>query len=119
AGGESEGVIGIEARDSILRPPSELYWTALRVLGIFRYGGTFGSYLTSLEATYRADRTLLRSDDGELLDPSLGAWHSSLPSAPPDFLARTSFHLTREEAEYLRERILTEVPHTLLAAFLA
>ena len=117
AGGESEGVIGITARDAILRPPSELYWTALRVLGIFRFGGSFGSYLASLDQHYRADRTLLRSDDGELLDVVPRAWHAALPPAPPDLLDSATFELTRPEADYLRERIVTEQRRTLLAAF--
>lgn len=117
AGGESEGVIGITARGAILRPPSELYWTALRVLGIFRFGGSFGSYVASLDAHYRADRTLLRSDDGELLDAIPRAWHAGLPAAPPDLMASTTFALTRPEGDYLRERIITEQRHTILAAF--
>jgi hypothetical protein len=117
AGGESEGVIGIAARDALLRPPSELYWTALRVLGIFRFGGPFGSYLASLDQHYRADRTLLRSDDGELLDLVPRAWHAALPPAPAGLMSKTTFELTRPEADYLRERIVTEQRHTLLAAF--
>lgn len=118
-GGESVGVIGITARETILRPPSELYWTALRVLGIFRYGGTFGSYLTSRDGHYRADRTLLKSDDGEILEASPSAWHSGLPAAPGDLLERTTFRLTRAEAEYLRERIVTEQRGSLYAAYVA
>jgi hypothetical protein len=117
AGGEREGVIGVTARDAILRPPSELYWTALRVLGIFRFGGSYGSYLASLDQHYRADRTLLRSDDGELLDVVPRAWHATLPPAPPDLLGSTTFELSRAEADYLRERIVTEQRRTLLAAF--
>ncbi len=117
AGGESEGVIGIAVREAILRPPSELYWTALRVLGIFRYGGSLGSYLASLDQHYRADPTLLRSDDGELLDAPPRAWHAALPPAPPDLMTKAMFELTRPEADYLRERIVAEQRRTLLAAF--
>jgi len=118
AGGESEGVIGIEAGASIMRPPSELYWNALRVFGIFRYGGTFGSYVSSLESSYRADRALLRADDGELLDVPEGAWHRSLPMPPPNLRTQTTFRLAPEEAEYLRERIVTQVPRSLMAAYM-
>jgi len=117
AGHENEGVIGIAAREAILRPPSELYWTALRVLGIFRFDGSFGSYLAALDQHYRADRTLLRSDDGELLDEAPRSWHGALPSAPADLLTQATFELTHAEADYLRERIVTEQRHTLFAAF--
>jgi hypothetical protein len=116
-GGESVGVIGITARETILRPPSELYWTALRVLGIFRYSGTFGAYLASRDAHYRADRTLLKSDDGEILEAAPSAWHSGLPPAPSDLWERATFRLTRAEAEYLRERIVSEQRDSLYAAY--
>ncbi len=79
AGGESEGVIGIEAREAILRPPSVLYWSGLRALGILRFGGSFDGYLRTLDDRYRADRTLLRSDDGELLEPTPRACRSRNP----------------------------------------
>lgn len=118
-GRETEGVIGIAAREAILRPPSELYWTALRVLGIFRFGGSFGSYVTSLDSHYRADRSLLRSDDGELLDATPRAWHAGLPAAPADLMVTSTFDLTRLEGDYLRERIVTEQRHTLLAMFVS
>ncbi len=116
AGGESEGVIGSTAREALLRPPSELYWTALRVMAILRFGGSFGSYVASLDGSYKADRTLLRSDDGELLDASPSAWHAALPP-PPDLMTEVTFELTRQEADYLRERIVTEQRGTLLAVF--
>jgi hypothetical protein len=121
AGGEraSAGVIGIDAGAQILRPPSILYWAGLRTLGILRYGGSYESYAGSLDEHHRLDRTLLRSDDGERIEESPRAWHGGLPSAPPDFLDSTTFKLSRDEADYLSERIVTARRGSLFAAFVA
>lgn len=119
AGGEraAAGVIGIDAGAHILRPPSILYWAGLRTLGILRYGGSYEAYAGSLDEHHWLDWTLLRSDDGELIEESPRAWHGGLPSAPPDFLESTTFKLSRDEADYLSERIVTARRDTLFAAF--
>ena len=119
AGGEREGVIGIDAGAQILRPPSILYWAGLRTLGILRYPGSYEAYIGSLDQHHRLDRTLLRSDDGELLEESPHAWHGGLPPAPPDFLETTTHELSRDEADYLRERIVTARRDSLFAALVS
>lgn len=117
AGGQSTGVIGITARASIQTPPSAIYWSALRALGIMRFPHTYGSYVRSLEGHYRSERGALRSDDGELVEASTQTWHSSLPPAPSSLLESVDFDFTRDEAEYIQERIVTQQPNTLLAEF--
>jgi hypothetical protein len=119
AGGEREGVIGITARDAIIRPPAALYWTALRAMGIRRYAASYEAYVASLDRHYRADRSGLRSDDGELIEAAPRTWHGGLPDAPENLLVRTSFALTRDEADYLRERIVTSQTGTLYAELMA
>lgn len=113
--GEAQGVIGIQAGESIQRTPMVIYWTAFRRFGIWRFPGSIGQYYASLRrAGARADA--LRSDDGELVEQSgIRGWHQGLPKEPPKLMESTSFALSFEEADYLRERILTEVPDTLLA----
>ena len=57
-----------------------------------------------------------RTDDGEPVeDATAQNWHAGLPSAPAGFLDSSSFELSGQEAEYLRERIMTSAPDTLLA----
>jgi hypothetical protein len=119
AGGESEGVIGIDAGANILRPPALLYWGGLRSLGILRYTGSYESYMASRDGHHRVDHSLMRSDDGELIDEAPRAWHGGLPHTSDDFGQKTTFILTREEADYLRERIVTERRDSLFAAFVA
>ncbi len=117
AGGESTGVIGITARASIQTPPSAIYWSALRALGIMRFPHTYGSYLRSLDGHYRSERGALRSDDGELVEASTQTWHTSLPPAPSSLFEAVDFDFTRDEAEYIQERIVTQQPNTLLSEF--
>jgi hypothetical protein len=117
AGGESTGVIGITARASIQTPPSAIYWSGLRALGIMRFPHTYGSYVRSLEGHYRSERGALRSDDGELVEASTQTWHASLPPAPSSLSEAVDFDFTRDEAEYIQERIVTQQPNTLLSEF--
>lgn len=113
--GEAQGVIGIQAGESLQRTPAVIYWTAFRRFGIWRFPGTLAQYYAALQRP-GAHPGSVRSDDGELVDRSgLRGWHSGLPSEPARLFESATFALTTEEAEYLRERILTEVPNTLLA----
>jgi hypothetical protein len=114
--GDSEGTIGLLARAKLKRLPSNIYWQGLRAWGIRRYYGSQDQYHRSLDAWYATFGRKRRNDDGELVDAGAGSnWHSGLPAAPHDFPGTTSFTLTGKEAHYLRERILTSAPATLLA----
>lgn len=42
-------------------------------------------------------------------------WHPSLPPAPKEFPRNASLRLAESEAKYLRERILTHAPQSMLA----
>ena len=46
------------------------------------------------------------------------SWHPRLPAPPEDFLGAVNFALSREEAEFIRDRIQVTCPNSLLA-FLA
>ena len=112
--GEGDGVIGRQRRDKLKRLPSSIYWQGLGVLGIRRFGGSQDQYHRSLDRFYRSGGLELRSDDRELLN-RVGAfnWHPSLPKAPGDFPEHATLNLTREEGEYLRERIIHTRPYSL------
>lgn len=115
AGGESSGVIGIVAKQSLKRLPSSVYWHGLGVLGIRRFHGSVEGYFRSLDTFYRISRETLVSEDGEVLDRAPRNWHAGLPQRPENLFEQTTFDLTREEAEYLRDRIVFEVPDSMLA----
>ncbi len=115
--GDAAGVIGIQAGEKLQRPPSVVYWSGLRRWGLRTFPGSLEQYHLSFDHLNQESRRGLRSDDseGELVEPSRRNWHGGLPDAPHTLFESTSFALTREEAAYLQERILTSVPGSLLA----
>ena len=116
AGGESEGVIGIEARDKVLRPPAVLYWAGLQRHGIRLVSGSIGRYHASLDSFYASGgHRRSEGDETELVDPGRRNGHAGLPAVPAGFLERTDFSLLVPEAEYLRERFVTSAPESFLA----
>ena len=42
-------------------------------------------------------------------------WHPKLPNVPAGFPAATDIHLTREEAQFIQDQIVTTQPQSLLA----
>nr|MBA2253508.1 hypothetical protein [Chloroflexota bacterium] len=117
AGGEvaNAGLIGIDAGERLQRPPSAVYWQGLRRLGIRTINASAERYHASLDSFYRQDRTLDRSEGGELLERAPRNWNGSLPAAPENFLETTTFRLTSDEAEFLAEQIRRSAPNSLLA----
>jgi hypothetical protein len=111
-GGQS-GIIGRLAGDSLKRKPSSVYWRGLRLWGIRIFPGSIEQYFRSVsrDRGKRAHAT----DDGEPATDPLLNWHPSLPAEPADFRSVTTFALTVEEAEFLRDRIQCSHPRSLLA----
>lgn len=116
AGDASAGIIGIQARGRLQRLPSMIYWQGLGSWGIRLYPGSQDQYYRSLDSYYLAGMRGLRDDDGEpLRGTAFRRWHAGLPPAPADIPRGASLRLTQGEARYLRERIVTSAPRTLLA----
>lgn len=123
AGGESDGVIGRDAKAALKRMPSTLYDPALRRFGIRTTGTTLDQFFRDAATTAERRRHLPDADDDGLaprttipgLDPELAV--SCPPSA--DLLTATTFQLTSAEASYLRDRIVQAVPGSLMAWLLA
>lgn len=112
---QGEGVIGIEARAGLKRLPSNIYWLGL---GTWRTRITHGSqdqFHRSLDRFYRAISPRSRTEETDAPVTILPNWHTGLPDAPDDFPEKANFTLRRIEADYLRERIMTSVPASLLA----
>lgn len=114
--GETEGVIGRQAQDKLQRMPSNIYWQALGVLGLRTFRGSQDQYHRSLGAYYAQQAQLNRQrseEPGDLRGRT--NWHAALPIPPDNFPNEVTLALTRVEAEYLRERIQTQAPDSLLA----
>lgn len=119
AGEKSAGVIGIEARESLRQLPSAIYWNGLLAYGIRRFRGTREQYSRSLDAYYLHNHDLPPTEEREPSGFRVQTnWHPGIPTAPNKWLKVVNFSLTYEEAEFLRDRILTEVPGSLLAELL-
>ncbi len=99
-GGETQNVIGREARETLKRLPSDVYWAGLYTIGIRRFQG-------SRNACFEAS-----PGEARLL------WAAGLPSAPEGFLedldSTVAFALTPDEAGFIRDRLTHQAPKSLL-----
>jgi hypothetical protein len=120
--GETDGVIGRIAKENLQRLPSNVYWQGLYQWGIRRYVGSQDEYHRSLDSFHLRKRTQHAGRDGhegETADEAeLHHWHVGLPSIQQGFPVGATLALSPEEAEYLRERILTTCSQSLLAYLL-
>ncbi len=116
-GGDRRGVIGIDARASLKRLPSTVYWQALGVLGIRRYPRSREHYHRAMDSFHTKGDEVLRGDDKHVIaGGQLRRWDASLPPAPLGFpRTATTMELSEEEANYLRERVMLAAPRSLFA----
>lgn len=109
------GVIGRVARQKLKTLPSSIYWAGLASWKILRYPGSQADYHAAFDRIAERRSSGRRREDLDVADEATFTWHAGLPKAPEDFPKAVSFALTREEAEYLRDRICVEHPDSLLA----
>jgi hypothetical protein len=112
---EREGVIGIQARKTLKRLPSNLYWNGLLAWGIRCFRGSQLLYHQSLDGFYASPRALVDDDRNPVDGISPANWDPNLPGAPGGFPKGATFYLTAVEAQYLRERIAFSHRDSLLA----
>ena len=111
-----DGVIGREAGKAVKRMPSSVFWGGLQRWNILTFAGSLSQYLRSLDHFYtnaRSHQAALDSDGERMPEPT--NWHPHLPSPPEGLPGGASLMLDVHEATYLRERILSTCPGTLLA----
>lgn len=110
------GAIGKESGRALVRPPSEIYWGALAVLGIATQRTSLATYHRRLSQgefrlhTVRDDDNAVHPDDVDSLwDPTL-----RLSSILPDgvFPFDTTLRLRKWEAEVLRNRYAALTPNS-------
>lgn len=115
-GGDTRGVFGAQAGDSLKRLPSEVYWGGLGSWGIRAFPGHQWAYFRSLDGFYRGAtrfRSTPRDPEGKTAPPT--NWHPHLPEPPSGFpYENVSVALRREDAEYLRDRVQARHPESLL-----
>jgi hypothetical protein len=117
AQGEKEGVFGRVARGTLKRLPSSIYWSGLESWGIrrgFESQDELGRTLERLHAAAQRHHGR-RADEAHLDEPPVTVWDRELPDPPEGFPETARFALAREEADYLRHRIVHSNPDSLLA----
>ena len=120
AGGDLEGLVGVEAGKNVRTLPSAIFWG-----GLIRYGIFLSPSLTIRQYGRHVARgpAALDSED-EIGDRIPSFWQRDIPDPPSDLFRFqvATFDLTRDEAEWLCERIISsdrpDQPASLLTAYI-
>ena len=104
---DQDGLIGRQAGKDVRTLPSAIYWSGLSSYGIFLQPS-----LTRSQYARSARTTPSTEVEDELAERSSSFWHRGIPAAPEAFFEFTGadFALTREEASWLSERVLSTEP---------
>ncbi|GAA1941581.1 DUF6361 family protein [Microbacterium aoyamense] len=108
--GDYAGLLGMQAGEALKNLPSAIYWTMLRHYGILSDASLTRDDALRLEG--------MRAAPDDLSEHKrFRAWSTTLPDAPDGFPKSLpgGFALQRDEAEWLRDRILDQAPDTLIA----
>lgn len=108
------GIIGREAKGTLRRMPSSVYWRGLHLWNIRLFDGSIDQYLNRLSRGRRHTGPA-ETDDREPLASISQDWHPDLPEEPDDVYESASMDLRLEEAEFLRDRIYASQPDSVLA----
>jgi hypothetical protein len=105
-GGETDGVIGRQAKERLKRMPSTAYWAALGQFGLRDPKLTIEGLLrTDIGARRRLSRADTPDDPGAERDAGARSLHPDLPPAPEGLLEAATLALTIREADFLSEQI--------------
>ncbi|WOQ68623.1 DUF6361 family protein [Microbacterium limosum] len=104
------GLLGARVGQALQTLPSTIYWGTLR-----RYGIVREEYAWKSDAFGAVSRPEDGDDEGAR--KRISAWSHSVPPIPPEFPHRIddAFALSRDEAGWLRERVLEHAPDTVMA----
>jgi hypothetical protein len=104
---DQDGLIGRQVGKDIRMLPSALYWSGLSSYGIFLQPG-----LTRAQYSRSARTAPSTQFEEELAERSNSFWHRGIPAAPDGFFdfAGADFALTKDEASWLSERVLSTEP---------
>lgn len=113
---DQDGIIGKDAREELQRLPSVIYWSGLASWGIRLFEGSQEQYHRFFSRFSNPEHQFSRHDDEENIDgKEWKSWHQGIPKVPDDFLENSNLALSKEQAYYLQERILTTHTNSLLA----
>ncbi|MDI9412626.1 MAG: DUF6361 family protein [Bacillota bacterium] len=125
------GRLSISRGTWVKRPPSQIYWAGLRSYGIFTAGNmsireyshavcklNFEKHNLNRFGNQGHDETVDQDDQKAGREGSLSFWN--LPNYPRDtrWVQDLTLNLSKEEAEFLKNQIEINHPHSLLAFIL-
>ncbi len=128
--GNAEGVIGGRSGERLQKKPSSIYWNGLYTYGIFRSTvrlslDEYAHAVCTLNRTKARITSAVHADRGEDTDDTgissgiIGTfWRAPIP--PPDWRERVTVELTKDEAQFLRDKIISSEhsKNSLLASIL-
>ena len=112
------GVIGKEAKATLKRMPSAVYWRGLKLWGIRLSDGSIEQHAREVERRRRHGKDAIFTDDGEAVHAQPELWNPGLPASPEVFLESTTFLLTENESAFLKQQICLHQPQSALAQLL-
>lgn len=105
------------------RKPSSIYWNGLRTYDILKFKGSIGDYINHLRYYYKQKQKAKKQmadaygnvpgddrDSNHLYQQHL--W-SQLPKPPSDWKEKLTIDLSKEEAKFLKERIILSNSNSL------
>jgi hypothetical protein len=120
AGDATDGLIGVQAGKDVRTLPSAIFWG-----GLIRYGIFLSPSLTIRQYGRHVARGLAALDsEDEIGDRVPSFWQRDIPDPPPDLFRFkvATFDMTRDEAEWLCERVISsdrpDQPASLLTAYI-
>ena len=113
---DTAGLIGKEAKEKLKRMPSSVYWGGLGTWGIRLFPGSQEQYHQFLCSSPSRRISLILDDNGDPVEGYQGEnWDPGIPDPPEGFPRKASFALTREEATFLKDRIILYHKDSVLA----
>ncbi len=113
--GETDGVIGMVAGQSLKILPSYMYWSGLGIWGIRKFEGSINQYFRSLDQYYIYLDSAVRSETEQMHPNIRSNWDPNIVKPSAGFPKKPTLNLTYDEAEYLRDKIKTNCRNSLLA----
>ena len=91
--GDTDGVIGKQARSDLQCYPSDIYWRGLWIWNIRQFEGSRAKYDSALDDFYTLLERQQRTDTADTVGVPLANWDKALPDPPSSFPKEAS--LTR------------------------
>lgn len=118
------GTFGLRRDRNVLRRPSSVYWNGLRTFGLVQPAqlslSEFGRRLSDKHQNLHALLNETGKDSGDDLDAMdhTQTIRISMPHIDENYRETLSIELTTDEAKFLKEKIITHQPNSLLGQIL-